>query len=134
MSKFVRLENGAVAEIFNAEPVLHPTLMAAVRGDAPDNVEIGWTWDGQEYAPPQSDTPEVVFPPISARQIRLVLLNQGLLDTVETTVAGLGGAAKVEWEYASEYRFDHPLIAQLATALSLTQQQIENMWLAAVEL
>ena len=69
--------------------------------------------------------PEVV----SARQARLALIGAGLLDAVETAIAALPSAAdRVEWEYATEIRRDHPLIASLGVALSLSTEDIDDLF------
>ena len=68
---------------------------------------------------------------VSARQARLALIGAGLLDAVETAVAGLSAAHRVEWEYATEVHRDHALIADLATALDLTSAQVDDLFRAA---
>ena len=57
MMKIVLVSERAIVEIFPARPVLHPSLMAQIREDAPDDVEQGWTFDGVRYAPPLSPPP-----------------------------------------------------------------------------
>jgi len=52
MTKYVRIENGKIAEIFAALPVLHPDLMAQVRADASAEAEAGWAFDGLRYTLP----------------------------------------------------------------------------------
>ena len=74
---------------------------------------------------------ETVPAVVSARQARLALIGAGLLDAVETAVAGLSAAHRVEWEYATEVHRDHALIADLATALDLTSAQVDDLFRAA---
>lgn len=74
---------------------------------------------------------ETVPAVVSARQARLALIGAGLLDAVETAVAGLSSAHRVEWEYATEVHRDHALIADLATALDLTSAQVDDLFRAA---
>lgn len=83
------------------------------------------------YTPPPSSTPRAV----SMRQARLALLQAGLLAGVNTAVAALpgldGDAARVEWEYAQEVRRDSPLVANLASAMSLDAARLDELFLAA---
>ena len=65
---------------------------------------------------------DVIPPPIrviDARRLRLALLQLNLLTTVSTAIAGLGDAAKIDWEYATFIREDYPLVLALSTNLKL---------------
>lgn len=83
-----------------------------------------------ENAPPPA-APSVV----SMRQARLALLGAGLLSQVDTALDQMDepnrSAAMIEWEYATELRRDHPLVASLSAALELTEQQIDDLFMAA---
>lgn len=57
MTKAVRIFENSVVEIFSSRPVLHESLMAQIREDAPDEVEQGWTYDGVRYAAPPPPPP-----------------------------------------------------------------------------
>jgi hypothetical protein len=71
---------------------------------------------------------------VTARQARLVLLAHGLLNTVDAAIANMPAAAKVEWEYATEIRRDSPLVAALASTLSLTSPDIDALFAEASQL
>lgn len=75
---------------------------------------------------------------VSMRQARLAFLGAGLLGAVESGIDGLPepdrSAARIEWEYATELRRDHPLIAALAPALELGEQQIDELFIAAAQI
>lgn len=89
-------------------------------------------------------TPVAVFEPlpspsvVTMRQARLALLGAGLLSQVDNVIDGLEepgrSAARIEWEYATELRRGHPLVAALGSALELTEQQIDDLFLAASEI
>lgn len=73
---------------------------------------------------------------VSMRQARLVLLGAGLLANVDAAIAsipdaGAKAAAEIDWEYATEVRRVSPLIASLAPALGLTDEQIDALFEAA---
>lgn len=77
-----------------------------------------------------------VFVPekITPRQCRLILMQQGLLETVEQMIASQDRAVQVTWEYALEFRRDDPLLNQLAVNLKLTDEQIDQFFIAAAQL
>ena len=75
------------------------------------------------------------LPAITARQLRLALLGLGLTGAqVEAQIAAMPGtpadreAAMIEWEYATTYQRDHPLVVALGAALGLTTAQIDDAW------
>lgn len=72
---------------------------------------------------------------VSMRQARLALLQQGLLSQVQTAIASLPSpqkeAAEIEWEYATEVRRDSSLVKNLSVGLSLTEQQLDELFTLA---
>ena len=75
----------------------------------------------------------VSYKALTARQLRLCLLNNGITPAmVDDQLALMASPAKdvaiIEWEYASSYERDHPLIDQLGAAFNLTTEQINVMW------
>lgn len=84
-------------------------------------------WEMEE--PPVS-VPDSVTP----RQVRLLLLQQNLLADVETMIAQQDEATKITWEFASEFRRDDPLLNQLALNLNLTQEQLDQFFIAASQI
>jgi hypothetical protein len=82
------------------------------------------------YVPPPPVVPTVV----TMRQARLALHGAGLLEAVEAAVAGADKAVQIEWEFASELRRDWPTLVGLATALSLTDAQIDGLFTQAAQL
>lgn len=84
-----------------------------------------------------SIVPRPVAIPVSVtmRQARLALLNAGLLSNVTTAINALPSpekeAAQIEWEYSQEVHRDKPFVAVLATALGLTDAQLDNLFLTA---
>lgn len=97
---------------------------------------IGWVWNGTTFSGPNPPTPTgpIVPQSITPRQCRLLLLQQGLLSTVEAMIAQQDEAKRITWEYALEFRRDDPLLTQLATNLGLTSQQIDEFFIAASNL
>lgn len=79
--------------------------------------------------------PATLPPPVptsvTPRQVRLLLLQQNLLADVEALMAQQDEAIKIAWEYASEFRRDDPLLNQVAQNLNLTQEQLDQFFIAA---
>jgi len=75
---------------------------------------------------------------VTARQIRLALLDAGLLDSVQTAFADLAEPmktkAQIEWEYATEIEKYSPLIQKLYPKLGLTEEQLDDLFVAATEI
>ena len=74
--------------------------------------------------------PELLPPPhrsIDMRRLRLALLQMDLLDSIDAVITGQDRSAQIEWEFATNVQSDHPLVLQIATALSLNINQIFDL-------
>lgn len=81
-----------------------------------------------------STLPPPVPPSITPRQCRIALMQQNLLSTVEQMISQQDEVTRITWEYALEFRRDDPLLNQLAVNLNLTEQQIDQFFIAATQL
>jgi hypothetical protein len=89
----------------------------------------------EEIAAIPNVTPEIVVPySVSPRQVRLLLLQQNLLEDVETMILAQPKEIQIAWEYALEFRRDDPLLNTLAANLNLTEQQLDEFFIAASNL
>ena len=96
---------------------------------------IGWLWDGSALSAPAAPPAVVTVPAsVTMRQARLALLGAGLLDTVQIAIAGAGPAAAIEWEYAGDVQRAAGLVPAMATALGMTDAQIDALFIAAADL
>jgi hypothetical protein len=76
----------------------------------------------------------------SPRQFRLALLNinpdpnyvDNLIDGIQDETKKK--RAKIEWEYATEIKKNHPFVEELATYLNLNQVQLNELFGQAVKL
>lgn len=116
-----------------------------IRPQAPSADHV-WQ-DGEWVLPPQPEpeppTPEEIrasMPPLTPRQLRLGLVMNGYaLGQVEQAISEIPDPqqktiAEVEWEYATIFERANPLIDQIGAVLGLTPEQIDDMWMAALEL
>ena len=67
---------------------------------------------------------------VTMRQARLQLLSAGLLDAVNMALEN-DPTAKIEWEYATHVHRNSLLISGLQGALGLTDEQVDEMFIAA---
>ena len=91
-------------------------------------------WLAAGNTPEPADPEPQVFPVVTMRQARLALHGAGLLTQVNSAVAAIGGSAQIEWEYAATVDRISPLVASLATALNLSEQEIDALFEAAGKL
>lgn len=126
MARFAIIEGGHVANIAEAS-----AEFAAVQGwIVAGNAAIGDLWDGIAFIMPPA-TPLVVPQSVTMRQARLALLAAGLLETVQTAINEAGPAARIEWDYAQEVQRSAGLVPQMATALGMTGEQIDALFVRA---
>lgn len=111
----------------------------AVDEDAPQLADGVWTqqWTVRDLTAEElkARVPTVV----TMRQARLALLQAGLLAQVETAIAAVEDpvqrqAVQIEWEYAAEVDRNHSWVQSLATALELTEAQLDALFALAATL
>lgn len=120
-----------VGAVFRLDGDVHVRVIAPYKaGETPAE------HDDMPAAPKQ----ENALLPLTARQLRLGLLSASILPAqVGAAIAAIPddqqrAAAEIEWEYASQFERDHPLIEQVGTAFGLTPEQIDTMWEEALSL
>lgn len=131
-----RIEPGRVTKTQIKCVSYHPTQIDMLRADA---VELGTDLTEHEalladwVASYVSPDPEPVQVPqvVTIRQAKLALLQAGLLDDVDAAVAQADRATQIEWEYATEVRRGWPTLLTLQTALGLTEQQVNDLFISA---
>lgn len=136
MTKWVTIGNDGLVDVsYLYDP--RPEVDAV---EAPDSVFQGWRLDAGEWIAPE---PEPVEPPplapLTARQLRLGLLKINIKPAdvaaaIAALPADLRDQAEIEWDYASEYRRDHQLIATLGEYFGLSAAQIDTAWRDAMAL
>lgn len=92
---------------------------------------VGWTWDGEKLSPP-AQSPVQVPQSITPRQGRITLSRYGLLEAVDEYFLALDDEeAKIDWQFANEWRRDWQLLIDAAVAFGLTEAQIDEMFIQA---
>jgi hypothetical protein len=57
-----------------------------------------------------------------------------LRETVEEAISFSDQDTRDWYEFATEFRRDHEMVAALASALSVTDEQLDNLWILAAGL
>ena len=102
----------------------------------PDDVSVGWTFDGAPYHPPAPTVEEepAPMPDLSRRQMLLGLLSIGITEAmVDARIEEIAdpterAAASIEWRNAGRYQRSHWLVTDLATEFSLPPEQVDMLW------
>lgn len=69
---------------------------------------------------------------ITMRQARLALHEFGMLQTVDAAIAsGTDEVLKIEWEYATSVDRTWPNLVNMATALGMSSEQLDNLFILA---
>lgn len=82
--------------------------------------------------------PPEIPQPVTKRQLRLTLVRNGIsLATVDAAIASMPEGiekqeAQIEWADASTFNRNHPTLLLIASALGLTEAQVDAMWREAV--
>ena len=75
---------------------------------------------------------------IDMRRARLALLAASHLAAVNAAIEAMesdaGEDARIEWEYATTIKRDHPLVAAMQQALGLSDQQLDDLFVTASQL
>jgi hypothetical protein len=72
---------------------------------------------------------------VTMRQARLALLGSNLLAAVTTAItSGTDEALKIEWEYSTECKRDWQSLITMATALGMTDLQLDELFILGATL
>lgn len=85
-------------------------------------------------SPPEPTDPTGVPASVTRFQARAALFAAGLLDDVEATIAGADRFVQIAWADAASFERGSPTIAALATALGLSDQQLDDLFRAAAKI
>ena len=101
---------------------------------------VMYQYEQLRFSPPISDEAidkavakrkdELKVKVITPLQAKMQLDKIGLLDDVEAMVAS-NRQTQLYWEYALEIRRDHPTLQAMASALGLSDEQLDEMFMEA---
>jgi len=99
--------------------------------------QIAEEWEALGNVIPPYVTPLAPIGALTKRQARLGLLSIGITtEDVEAHIASIAdpidrATALIEWQDATTYERDHPLVTDLATAFDLPSAQVDALWIWA---
>lgn len=119
-----------------AAKLVTPATPRRVFGGAPT---VFYTFDDEAEFDAMMEDVDLTEPPpaprvpafVTMRQARLALSDAGLLASVDAAISTAGDAAQIEWEYSNEVQRNSGLVPAMATALGLTDAQIDALFIAA---
>jgi hypothetical protein len=92
----------------------------------------------QEIARPTPPTeepdPNAVPAAVGRMQAELALLDAGLLADVESAVAASPERVQRAWHRSTQLRRDSDMVADLATAIGITDAQLDDLFIAAARI
>lgn len=71
---------------------------------------------------------------LTIRQAKLILLQNNLLDDVDAAVAQADRSTQIEWEYATEVHRTWPTLITMASALGMTDAQLDQLFIEGAKL
>lgn len=97
------------------------------------------TWTHEQWAADhlaclgELDLRQFVPATITATQARIALKGAGLLPTVQAMIDAQGEDSEIAifWEYSITYGRRHPLLLQMASALNLSEDQVDALFRSA---
>lgn len=92
-------------------------------------------WDGSQFGEVAALVPQVV----TRRQARQALLLAGLLDDVPVAIAAIEDdtqrrMAQIEWEDSLEFERSRPLVTEIAAAIGLDGDALDQLFITAAGL
>lgn len=75
-----------------------------------------------------------VFAPLSKWQVRKVLRQFNILETVKAAIQQADEITQEAWECATEYQRDDVVLNAMAQVLGLTDEQLDNMFQIGINL
>lgn len=82
----------------------------------------------------EPEPPALAFPTLTRKELRNGLLSIGITSAeVEAQIAVIPDqlereAAMIDWQDTKDYRRDHPLVVEIAEAMSLPPSQVDDLW------
>lgn len=130
--KYAYIENNKAIEVVEADPfILFVPHYAAKFVEVDETCKSGDKLINGVWTTP---VPVIVVPQeITMRQARLVLLEHGLLASVQPAIDSLPEPnktkAQIEWDYSNALQRNNAFVSTLGTALGLSEQDIDNLFI-----
>ena len=139
-------QSGAFAYLFSADsvppiPLAHDGLPRTVEMQpAPTLGENEQAWPNRDGSWSIVATEPQVPQSVSKRQLRAACIHSGIMpEQIAAALAQIAdpvarALAVNDWDCATEYERNHPMIAQMAGVFGLTAAQVDTLFIAAAKL
>jgi len=138
MGNLAIIKNGVVENTLAVADDARPALRARYESQGYIVVDNAFAGPGYAYLGGTSFEEPVVAPlaptvpsTVSMYQARIALHQAGLLATVQAGIAQMSEDAQIKWEFAPTVKRDDALTVALASALNLTDEQLDALFTAA---
>jgi hypothetical protein len=141
ISQVIKYTNGNYLEATWVDEDGKQVKCRAYAGEQMDELEADLGADAATYATliaecraavvPYVEPPEPVPASVTPFQAKAALLQAGLLDTVLAAVANSSPIAQLAWAEATEFRRTSPTVLALASALGLSESDLDDLFKAA---
>ena len=112
------------------EPIVGRETDSVPPQDVPEGHAANWTghkWIVLPYVEPQVVVPKKPNP--TRRQMKLALLQVGLLDTLEAAIAASGDRVlQISYGDALDFDRESPLVLGMAQVLNQTEAELDMLW------
>ena len=132
--KYAHVINNTINELVESDPfTLFVPGYAAQFIEVPNEAKAGFKLVDGEWTEPE---PVSYIPQeVTMRQARLALLENGLLANVQPAINSLPEPdktkAQIEWEYSNALQRSNPFVAVLGSALGLSSQDLDDLFIQA---
>lgn len=131
-------ESGAIDATIDGQRMTVPDDMANMHRQLIEELWVGQGHDIPAYEPPPPSTNPADYP-LQRYQFLAMLEIAGIRGLVEPAIDDIAdpidrAVARARWESTDVFSRTDPLLIQLATAVGLTTQQIDDLWMTAKDL
>lgn len=128
---FVKMPTATIPIPWDGIDNVIPNIRKIYKSPTKEIVEAAWqafvaSGDELEIIADPAPAPPLIRS-IDMRRLCLALEQMELLDDIESAIAAQPRSAQIEWQRATDVKADHPLVVQLATAMSLDIDEIFDL-------
>ncbi len=120
--RYAHIQNGVVVNVVLADAAKADFVQS-------DTAQIGDTYANGTFTTPQPIVP--VPSEVSPAQFRRALNQLDYRNMVEAAIAQADQDTKDMWEYSLSLHRDNPLLVSMAEQLSITSQQLDDVFVLA---
>lgn len=139
MPNYAVIENNIITNVVDIDDPNSIEGMITENGwiPLPIGFGIGDKYIGNEFEKVQQIIPVPLE--VTMRQARLALLENGLLDSIKSTIESISDPiqrqrADIEWEYSPTVNRNNELVKTIELSLNLTSDQVDQLFIKASKL